>query len=719
MEELLEGKTVAVDAAIWLYEAQVTDELFKHFGFIGAALKVVFERCARWLRKGVLPVIVLEGSGGGRAARTCSRGRGTLGPAFSAHTRVRALLAALGIPCVEADGEAEATCAALVAAGACDFVATTDFDALLFGAPRVLHSLDLRVAVASECELWEADAIERLAGLDRRALIAAAFLTGCDYDLRQMLPKLPWPPSQGSRQREQSSHSQEAGREGAGVRGMGPRQALRTARELRVAGDGDAVQALGDMLAGAPVDDTPASQIARSESKCHGCRRCGHGNVLKKIHGKKGCVECGSSSGCLPRREEGATCECGHCISVAAAGGKAKVQAARILVRAESRAGDEPGCSDGFTAVVQQYTRSADLASLLHRATFAWKGLDEAALQAALKGVFSSSSISSKLQPLQFEWALRVAAEECPQAARADLSKRRMWAASRGLDYVPLSAKSSKVGLDRAPHVLVEWALAHGEDASALKLSPAVRSARVNLARECGLLESDALRSSALAATFTRLLAECPAVVRQTKDSLLAWGGMHGVQLVPTGGRRLRSGRVHLSWSCVATARPVDEAKLVIERTQAEHFGGILASVGSLVSVMSVPGQRTLQHFFTVASKTDASSEDAITPSPATPPRRELNPLGSPGCVDEDSSQAAASHRATGSSRNIDENASASTPPRKRRRWVSNCLRSGYQFEGIAGGPSCSLAEKLTPKKHRRPAPKPLKGHFLKRLYMS
>ena len=43
VEQLLEGKTVAVDAAIWLYEAQMQQNLLKHFGPIGAAVKVMFD----------------------------------------------------------------------------------------------------------------------------------------------------------------------------------------------------------------------------------------------------------------------------------------------------------------------------------------------------------------------------------------------------------------------------------------------------------------------------------------------------------------------------------------------------------------------------------------------------------------------------------------------------------------------------------------------------
>ena len=154
-------------------------------------------------------------------------------------------------------------------------------------------------------------------------------------------------------------------REGAGVRGMGCRGALLTARELRGAGSGDSLAALRRMITGSHVDDTPASQVARAGSKCHGCKRCGHGDVLKKVHGKKGCVQCGTSEGCLPRLEEGAVCECSHCQSVATAGGNEKVQVARVLQRAESRTSEEPGCLDGFDAVVRQYSRRADHISVI------------------------------------------------------------------------------------------------------------------------------------------------------------------------------------------------------------------------------------------------------------------------------------------------------------------------------------------------------------------
>ena len=228
VERLLQGKKVAVDGAVWLHEAQIQANLVQAYGAEGAAIKVMFERCVRWLRKGVLPVIVLEGTGGGRGARTFSRGRGALGPAFAAQPRIRALLVSLGIPCITAEGEAEATCAALAAAGDCDFVATTDFDALLFGARRVLRGLDLVNGVTSKCEVWDASAIEHATALNRQALVAAAFLVGCDYDCR--------------------SKTHTTSHDGEGVRGVKACTALQIARALSVARSGDALQALRSMV---------------------------------------------------------------------------------------------------------------------------------------------------------------------------------------------------------------------------------------------------------------------------------------------------------------------------------------------------------------------------------------------------------------------------------------------------------------------------------------
>ena len=109
VDQFLDGKKIAVDGAIWLYEAQCQQDLLRSFGGVGATVKIFFERCCRWLRKGILPVIVLEGEGGGRGER--KHGANRLGNTFVPHAKVFELLSAMGIPFVHAEGEAEATCA--------------------------------------------------------------------------------------------------------------------------------------------------------------------------------------------------------------------------------------------------------------------------------------------------------------------------------------------------------------------------------------------------------------------------------------------------------------------------------------------------------------------------------------------------------------------------------------------------------------------------------
>jgi flap endonuclease-1 len=53
----------------------------------------------------------------------------------------KALLHGLGVPVVEAPGEAEAQCVRLVQRGFADYVVTQDYDAILYGCPAVLRDL--------------------------------------------------------------------------------------------------------------------------------------------------------------------------------------------------------------------------------------------------------------------------------------------------------------------------------------------------------------------------------------------------------------------------------------------------------------------------------------------------------------------------------------------------------------------------------------------------
>lgn len=150
-----------------------------------------------------------------------------------------------------------------------------------------------------------------------------------------------------------------------------------------------------------------------------------------------------------------------------------------------------------------------------------------------------------------------------------------------------------------------------------LKLPLAARIARVSLARAGGFLEVDDRRPHALAATFARLLSECPLAARESKDALMLWGHSHGVSLVPTSGQRLRSGRVQLSFSCTRTGRALvaSDAKLVVAGKDVVRFGKALRLTGK--TVIAPSGQKNLKDYFKQSSTTQSAS--SACESPATP----------------------------------------------------------------------------------------------------
>ncbi len=91
---------------------------------------------------------------------------------------VRQLLALLGCPYLQAAGEGEAQAAFLCMAGAASAVISQDYDALLFGAPRLLRRA--QGAKATYVEIRLADVLRQLR-LSREQLVDVAILGGTDF----------------------------------------------------------------------------------------------------------------------------------------------------------------------------------------------------------------------------------------------------------------------------------------------------------------------------------------------------------------------------------------------------------------------------------------------------------------------------------------------------------------------------------------------------------
>ncbi|WP_369425745.1 flap endonuclease-1 [Methanothrix sp.] len=115
------------------------------------------------------------------------------------HDSIR-LLDAMGIPYVQAPSEGEAQAAFMAIRGDVDYVASQDYDSLLFGAPRVVRNLaitgrrkmprkNVYIEVPPEVIILE-DELTRL-GISREQLIDIGIMCGTDYNkgLQKVGPK--------------------------------------------------------------------------------------------------------------------------------------------------------------------------------------------------------------------------------------------------------------------------------------------------------------------------------------------------------------------------------------------------------------------------------------------------------------------------------------------------------------------------------------------------
>ncbi len=232
--EALRGRSVAVDAYNALYQflatiRQADGRLFTDpDGRPTSHLIGVFYRVASLLQEGVRPVWVFDG-------RPPERKAGTLRQRLAAKDRaaevwqqaleagdlelarrkaaqtshltrpmvdeVRELLAALGVPTVNAPSEGEAQAAWMAQRGLVWASASEDYDSLLFGAPRLVRGLAARGrrGAASVAQLIDRAELLQSLGVDDDELVLIGLLIGTDFN--------------------------------EGVRGIGPKRAVQLVRQ--------------------------------------------------------------------------------------------------------------------------------------------------------------------------------------------------------------------------------------------------------------------------------------------------------------------------------------------------------------------------------------------------------------------------------------------------------------------------------------------------------
>lgn len=213
----LAGRSLAVDGYNAVYQFLATirqrdGQLFTDAeGRVTSHLMGTFYRTTSLLSEGVLPVWVFDGKPPERKAGTIRQrivakekaeaqwqealAAGDLETARrkAAQTsrltkpmvdELEQLLRALGVPTVRAPSEGEAQAAAMAAAGAVWAAASEDYDALLFGAPRLVRGLAARSRGSSGPVAQLIDRSELLStlGIDGEELILLGLVIGTDFN---------------------------------------------------------------------------------------------------------------------------------------------------------------------------------------------------------------------------------------------------------------------------------------------------------------------------------------------------------------------------------------------------------------------------------------------------------------------------------------------------------------------------------------------------------
>ncbi|XP_030076078.1 probable flap endonuclease 1 homolog [Microcaecilia unicolor] len=192
-------RIIALDTSICIYQFRTKmPAIINSYGEDISHLQGLFYRTVYLLENGIKPVYVFEGHPPNlkqpllaRRAAASGKGRRNTNAEFGSSQKqdCETLLSHLGVPCVKAPGEAEATCAALVACGKVWATATEDMDALPFGSTRLIRHLK----AVRNCEVEEYSlpiVLEKLK-LTHEQFVDLCILLGCDYceKIRGLGPK--------------------------------------------------------------------------------------------------------------------------------------------------------------------------------------------------------------------------------------------------------------------------------------------------------------------------------------------------------------------------------------------------------------------------------------------------------------------------------------------------------------------------------------------------
>ncbi|XP_055110143.2 flap endonuclease GEN homolog 1 isoform X1 [Symphalangus syndactylus] len=272
----LGGKTIAVDLSLWVCEAQSVKKMMG--SVMKPHLRNLFFRISYLTQMDVKLVFVMEGEPPKLKADVISKRNqtryGSSGKSWSQKTgrshftsvlrECLHMLECLGIPWVQAAGEAEAMCAYLNAGGHVNGCLTNDGDTFLYGAQTVYRNFTMNTK-DPHVDCYTMSSIKSKLGLDRDALVGLAILLGCDY-----LPK--------------------------GVPGVGKEQALKLIQILK----GQSLLQRFNRWNETSCNSSPQPLVTKKLAHCSICSHPGS----PKDHERNGCRLCKSDKYCEPHDYE-------------------------------------------------------------------------------------------------------------------------------------------------------------------------------------------------------------------------------------------------------------------------------------------------------------------------------------------------------------------------------------------------------------------------------
>lgn len=221
----LSGKKIAIDTSLFLYQFLSTirqpdgSPLTDRKGNVTSHLIGLFSRTTKLMQVGVKPCFVLDGKPPSLKKAEQER-RASIKAEASAKYKVavkeedvesmkkyasrsvhltkdmineaRKLVEALGLPVIQAAGEAEAQAAYLAKQGDVWASASQDADSLIFGAPRLIKNLAITgrrkkpgqlAYINVRPELIELDDVLKSMNVNQDQLVALAMLIGTDYNI--------------------------------------------------------------------------------------------------------------------------------------------------------------------------------------------------------------------------------------------------------------------------------------------------------------------------------------------------------------------------------------------------------------------------------------------------------------------------------------------------------------------------------------------------------